>query len=296
MFIEFDINKHSYLLNNYFMGNDIKNYIKNSSKTYKVVKSNTYTINIIDYGIKDYKINNFVNRVKFFQKLINTTRHVTIWWFPTAFKKTFPNNTKFIDLENINSGSTTFYGDSSKDYIVIFRYEEAYKVLFHELVHFYNLDKTLGNELDDYYRKYYNLNDKIPFSIRETYAEIVATLLNIYYINNTLLDYKFNRLLLIEQTYSIDLLQRIFSYFEIKNVDQLYKLSSNTNLATYYVVKSCILLDKKVVYFFRKILENRLKINSKLFSIFLAKKNLETIFSYPLIKLNTKTLRMTIIE
>lgn len=51
--------------------------------------------------------------------------------------KIFPENNKTMGIKNANTG----YTDFQKNIIFIWRYEEYIKVLFHEAIHFFSLDK-----------------------------------------------------------------------------------------------------------------------------------------------------------
>ena len=85
----------------------------------------------------------FFNRIKYIIYLINYLKFKTnnntkldIYIVLTDLIKQFPNNNEMIGIETANSGYTWFH----ENIICIWRYEEIEKVLFHELVHFYDLD------------------------------------------------------------------------------------------------------------------------------------------------------------
>jgi len=273
------------------MCNTIREFIVKNTHKYCNINTNQYNINIIDYNTTQEDIDKFVARVKWFIKIAKVSQPVTIWWFPTPFKKIFPAKDSRIDVEHVNSAVTQFYRNTSMNFICIFRREEAHKVLFHEMVHFYNFDKNVDS-MNEYYRNYYGFNGQIPFYLSETYAEIVALLLNIIYLHGTT---KFNYYLNIERAYSVHILQRMFSHYNITSIDQLDKLDTPTNIATYFVVKTDILLDKKIEFFLEKLLKNGLELTTPFFASFLTKQ-LDVVFSSEKIDLPTNTLRMTILE
>ena len=75
------------------------------------------------------------------QKVIDLkpeSRDISIKYYPTKFKKKLPRNNTNFKTKHVNSGVTTSYKNSRKRDIIIFRYEEAPKVLTHELLHAYD--------------------------------------------------------------------------------------------------------------------------------------------------------------
>lgn len=58
---------------------------------------------------------------------------------PTNIEKEFPKD-KYLTSEHANNGfTTTFLADGSKE-IFIYRYEDMYKVLLHEMIHYFDMD------------------------------------------------------------------------------------------------------------------------------------------------------------
>lgn len=80
-------------------------------------------------------------RLHFMRDLAHNKKPISIWIWPTPWKKTIPLNKK-LTLDHINSGSTTTYSDNSDNgEICIWRKEELLKVLVHEAIHSLRLDK-----------------------------------------------------------------------------------------------------------------------------------------------------------
>ena len=64
---------------------------------------------------------------------------LNLFIYLTKFKKKLPKNkTDIISALNVNSGVTIYYNNFRE--IVIYREEELIKVLFHELIHYYDFD------------------------------------------------------------------------------------------------------------------------------------------------------------
>lgn len=238
-----------------------------------------------------------IERAQDFQARSNTqSKRMIIYWFPTHFKKQFPVSSKYsLDTEEINS-ATTFH--TPDNFISIFRLEEAPKVLIHELVHFFELDAILRSS-DFGYTRQFNL--KVPCLLCETYSEIIAFFVNLDYVSKKT-GTDVNTLYFMERAFSIIQIKKIIDFFKIKSISQFHKLKSNTNLFTYYFLKTAILLVIDHPIEFIGTLENdgfRLK-NANEFK-FLIDTGLHQLFEKitELPKIPNefkKTMRMTIIE
>jgi hypothetical protein len=71
----------------------------------------------------------------------NITRNFNIYLVLTQLKKVFPNKDTVLNVINVNSG----YTDFTNNIIFIWRLEEFEKVLFHETIHFFNMDCSNHN-------------------------------------------------------------------------------------------------------------------------------------------------------
>ena len=92
------------------------------------------------YSNKKSYINNIISIIKN-SILIKFHRPITVYFFPLYKKpKLLPLKFKILGPEEVNSGYCILSNDP---YICIFRYEEMYKVLIHELIHIYRIDKYL---------------------------------------------------------------------------------------------------------------------------------------------------------
>lgn len=65
---------------------------------------------------------------------------IKVFLFPSSLEKRFNDDYEVsLDTSNINSGFTTHFDDTSK-HILVYRAEEYFKVLLHELIHAFKLD------------------------------------------------------------------------------------------------------------------------------------------------------------
>lgn len=288
-----------------FVTKEILNYIIENTHSISIINNNNYVITtfLLDNTNIDNDIYNIENRVNFFLKQIKVNRQqlpIKIYWFPTEFKKVLPTDKKSLDVKEINSACTIHFEKITDSIIVIYRLEEAKKVLFHELIHLFGLDQGIPSNLEFKIRKQYNLDFMLPCSLEETYAEFMGCLLNIYYISNSN-NSNFSENLAIEQAFSLYQVKKILNFFNIHNINNLYNLKSDTNLMTYYFLKTALLTHPNVNYFFNSLMSNNLILdNNHLIYFEKYLNNLQNIPKY--LKyihnfiIDEKTMRMTIIE
>jgi hypothetical protein len=108
--------------------------INNSDKTNRInIKcNNKYSKSILE------RINIIIYFLEYIRmKSDEQDLEIDIYLVLSDLVKIFPENNKTIGIKNANTG----YTDHQKKIIFIWRYEEYIKVLFHEAIHFFALDK-----------------------------------------------------------------------------------------------------------------------------------------------------------
>jgi len=171
-------------------------------------------------------------------------------------KKLINKNTKVLCADNINSGST-YPGRT----ITCWRKEEFYKVLIHELFHFYKFDFHYNQP--SYDRLYNNIDIGTVEGvdrINESYTESNAIILHCLYkaiLENT--NYKnviktFKKCLMTEINFMILQVAKIINLFNGNNIDDLFNnnivLRQNTNVRSYFIIKFLLLLNFDKFYEF----------------------------------------------
>ena len=299
-YITNNINKVSYpatkenynneLISSSYISNEAREYIHNNIK------------NIIEYTIKFDDINRqfkikfaifkkqpYQNSIELFDKYINQltillhfltkyssnycANNLTIYLYLTPLHKSLPkNNIHILQPNNINSAVTT--SCQPKGEILIYRNEEWFKVLIHELFHILGFDFSMNlsntNKYSKYMSNYFN-NVNSSMLLYESYCEFWATYINccfksFFSIVNTN-KYRKNKTIY-KNTFTKDVLQRInlekeFSLYQLNKIlsymnKQLHYddfLNTNsyskeivknfyrekTNVFVYYIVKSILL-------------------------------------------------------
>lgn len=128
-------------------------------------------------------VKNTIQTVIDFFKITNEKVHIIL--VLNKKKKTLPTENK-LDMQNVNNGVTIFYmNHSDNKFIYIYRYEDMYKVLIHELVHYFKKDLHHTIEGNHDILKRYNIIDSTgSFNLTEAYTETIACYIYYFYYKN----------------------------------------------------------------------------------------------------------------
>ena len=247
--ITFDIN---------WNGREYKNFIY--LFTYKLDKySNKYS-DILKLG------NEIISRILFFNQYLETDK------IPSKFIIFMTDNKKEIDENiinhlhfktiNINTAVT-----NSSD-IIIYRQQELLKSIFHEMIHFHNLDfRHTPEHIMNYLFKTHNISLENEYIIFESVCESLANVLNNIYLSPNIDIFKTN--LEKELLFSTLQLGKILSickysrWGQFAQVDKTGQPDSNKQFKqdscvfSYYVLKFYILLNLET--HFKNIVPHKLK-------------------------------------
>lgn len=181
----------------------------------------------------------------------------------TPFSKKLPkSNKEFTNALHVNSGFTQYdVTQKSRKQIFIYRHEEWFKVLIHETIHALEIDLSSMN-IESYNR---NVRNSMFLSYREcdineVYAELWASIFNVglfsFYKSSTKEDFmtRYEIYIEMEKIFSIMQSKKILGVFGIdysmihneeyrRSYMSLYK--ENTNVCSYYILKSILLLNHK---------------------------------------------------
>ena len=212
-----------------------------------------------------------INSISYILSFSDRNRTFIINLCPLNDKKIVRKNQKKITSLNVNSGMNRFSDTESE--ICIFRKEECIKVLMHEIIHGLRFSNLGSNDriTEKLCQKYnYQSSDIL---IDESYTEIWAKLMNLYFISKiSETDKKFQNfctMLAIESEFSIyqgNKIKKFITKKKIKNVDNY------NNVSAYYLIVGEIFTDFNE---FLKIFMNPYLKDNKSFLKFIY--NLETI-------------------
>ena len=219
----------------------------NYKTTYKI-RYNNLVINmdiiskakIVPFSI----INKLINIIIILGQYKSKTKSITITVdiYLTDFKKRLNNRYNSLGCREINSGYTR-----PGHKLCIFRKEELYKVLIHELIHYLKLDLVRPVSFPDYH-KYFNIPQNTEIRLNEAYTEIFALILNsmIHSKGKGELLSVLNR----ELKFSLYQCAKILDYYNFdtaleffKRNDGNTKFNQKTSVFSYFIVKTLILFN-----------------------------------------------------
>lgn len=152
-------------------------------------------------------------------------------------KKMFSDDA-LLSTDSVNSGST-YPGRS----VLVWRAEELYKVLIHELIHFHKFDFSINHQ--DYYALEAMLDDVVKYdgfdAINETYTESLAIVIN------TMIGSDSKNALRDERLFNMWQVAKICSQFGGNTIEDLLEnkieIIQTTSVRSYYVYKMFMLYD-----------------------------------------------------
>lgn len=241
---------HNLLYNNKFISLDVQHHAESTNILKSVYWDEDFKLTVYSPNIKfisSSDINKVIHIIKFMNELgklngSQNTPDVSI--FAGLQRKQFcsdSNNEHILCPENINSGLSI-----RGKYVKIWRLEEVYKVLIHELIHFHKLDfHTYSNNykfLSQFITNTYNINgiDSSNESYTETLAVLIhSALISFYY------KYSINDVLKDEITFTLFQVSKILNYFGMSTSQELgYKpINQTTSVFSYYVIKGSLLIS-----------------------------------------------------
>lgn len=172
------------------------------------------------------------SKILIFLSIISKNKYpLKAYIFLTNYKK-ISNGDKF-DPININSGYTRF--SMLDTFIVVYRKEEYIKVLIHEAIHFYKLDR--------YFNQFGLLQDYLPFEFKSD--DIITEAFTDFYAINYYNIFIFLYLKKKTKSDFIKIYQQQFDFIEkqatniilLSKVNITNKINNTTNVLSYYVLK-----------------------------------------------------------
>lgn len=323
-----NINLTKLLQGNYGV-EEIKNYIKDKEAN-KKDKKFVYSFEIEnDNGIKreiklifvDYLghsrsvYNKYAERVFMVLYLLRNTsdycsKSLKIYCYMTPFKKLLPESrSEVLSSKHINTGVT--YQCIKNNEVCVYRQEEWFKVLIHELLHAHGADMHINFSPKQFY-----INSKVY--VGEAYVEFWAVYLNsvfaAYYLakhdnilqnTNYLFSEYLAKFIRAERIFSLIQVNKILRHNNVKYSDLFTprnRYREKTNVFAYFILKSIFLFNyyKFMVKSMKYNNNNYTVINQKYIEHFIDKYSKNREYQKYLKRLNVNymhnSLRLTIIE
>jgi hypothetical protein len=207
---------------NIFLSDEFNNIIKKFIRYQTSISYNNNKIYIFNNINDKNKINKIIDGIKIIINYLNNfveIKGMKLYIILSDVKKNLINKKYLLNGNNINSGLCSY------EYIYIWREEELFKVLIHEMIHFFKLDKH-KIAFKDYKNELLILgNNNYILNINETYTELLALIIN--NIIYTIIKYKGSKLNFIENLKndvinSYNNVINVLKYYDINNFNELY--------------------------------------------------------------------------
>lgn len=248
------IKLHENIYNSNFVSMDIQQLSEISEIKYTEINFKNHKIYLYEC---DKKLNvefiifimNFMFHLADAFKIKYNSLNLTL--FTCSQKKLF-TNTPYLGPENINSGM------SYDNNIFIWRREEIYKVLIHEMIHYFGFDRKLFyKSLKSRQNNFHCItgDDRNNEAYTETFALIIHT-----YILSKLLDESFFDLFNYEVNFSLIQCNKILNFFNIKDINELLfndidkenktctnKINQKTSVFSYFFIKTAFIINLKSI-------------------------------------------------
>lgn len=261
---------HDSLYKNNFVSLDILQHAETETLNYQEYKGENISIHLFTIKDGDVPDLNLITKIISYMWLISKkTINVDLTIFYGKQKK-YITHKHIMCSDNINSGST--YPGSS---ITIWRLEEFYKVLIHEMVHYVGFDTGINKSVLDILSKYISVDEITKYdSPRESYTETIAITLHTI-IMSQILNRSFTELFKYELCHSMFQVGKIINFFGGHTCDQLFKshpkhitIKQTTSVASYFIIKLFNLLS--ILDFYDMWEKYGLYINSKTYETYVA--------------------------
>lgn len=241
---------HKIMYESIFVSADILHHSESEDLNYKIYSNSNTQIHIYHPDSNNGPdINVMMSIINFYRTLLNSDIHVKISVFYGEHKKllpvkeTYADNFKPVTLcsDNINSGSSIKH-----EIVQIWRKEEFYKVLIHELVHYFAIDFYLSNgiynKINEHFKSLIKINgiDRINESYTEVLTMVIHSCLYATIHNET-----FSDIFAYEMLFSYFQTSKILHYFECENYEQVLTTTFNqtTSAFSYYIIKCMFMVN-----------------------------------------------------
>ena len=253
---------------------DISKYIKNIDNEIKDILNFIHSSRYISINIKQWIQNNIdvcykynydhlelfyyttsnsenlddtINEINIITKWIydiNPIYKIRLHIFDTPQKKLLPSKLedKYLGPKNVNGAFTSINEKKNYRDIFIWRKEDLYLTIIHELFHYLLLDAKFLN--DEKYEKLFNNNIKSYLLLNESITEIMSNFFYIIYFS-VRKEKKFDEFRDIykkELEFNWYQTAKVLKFFNINSleIDELDKIKSNTAVFSYIILKSIL--------------------------------------------------------
>ena len=239
---------HKIIYENMFVSLDVVQHAESENLNLEIYSGNNSDVEI--YFIDKKPNIEYISKIfSFFRLMTGKNLHINLLIFYGKQKKFIPKN-KYICSDNVNTGVT-----EANRVIMIWRQEEFYKVLIHELIHYFGIDFYIR---DDIYDK---LNEKFTKKflingfdrINESYTEALAMVIHSV-IYALLKQCNIDDILSYEIFFSHLQIAKILYHFGCKSFSEIAKTNmyQYTSVCSYYIIKCFFMMNYHMLLNFWK--------------------------------------------
>ncbi len=234
---------------NDFVGIDIQHDVEIHDIIKYEYKAADYDLTIYNYKNDNYHeiaLNKIVHIIKLMKCITGNPTPPTIRILLSKQKKCLNNlYGKVLMPIHVNSGSSL-----TGEFVQIWRREELYKVLIHELIHFYDIDfkEQVNNkalDLKKYLKTEYNINGHD--CANESYTEFLALLINCCF-SSVYLNINVTTLFNYEIKFTLFQICKILKFLNINSFKD--GVAQSTSALSYYYIKGLFLINNDKVFKF----------------------------------------------
>lgn len=241
---------HNMMYDGIFVSLDVLHHSESENLIYDVYKNDKNEIHVYTPESETkskLNINLVLQIFDFYRTLTKKNLPIKLVVFYGSQKKLLSDE-KPICSDNVNSGSTM-----AGEIIHIWRKEEFYKVLIHELVHYFSIDfytsDQIYKKINSHFKQMINIKgiDRINESYTEIFAIVVHSVIfsELNYIN-------FDTVFSYELLFSYFQVAKLLNHFECEQYNDILRneFVQTTSAFSYYIVK-CMFMEKigKVLQF-----------------------------------------------
>jgi hypothetical protein len=239
---------HKIIYENMFISLDVVQHAESENLILETYSGNNANLEIY-YIEKKPNVEYISKIISFFRLLTGKNLHVNLLVFYGKQKKYIPKN-KYICSDNVNTGVT-----ESNHVIMIWRQEEFYKVLIHELIHYFAIDFYIN---DDIYEKLNTMFTKKFLingfdRVNESYTEALAMVIHSV-MYSLLTKEPIEKILSYEIFFSHLQIAKILHHFGCDSFSEIFKTNmyQYTSVCSYYIIKCFFMMNYDILLNFWK--------------------------------------------
>jgi hypothetical protein len=256
-FIEIDeelVSVYNFMFSSQYVGFDIRLYIQNLINNCYKYNFDHMDLYFFDNKDVDNNIIEFIYKITKWIYDINPRQKIRLFIFNIPIKKDM--NSKILTYEN----SCSAYTSLKYKEITIWRSDELYKIIIHELIHLLFLDIKFTWQYNNIYNlKYIPERLRTGTSINESVTESI-TMFIFTILSSIIKNKKFKSLYYKQIKHSWRMTSKLLNIFNIKNYSKdLIKFNQTNNIFAYVVLKTIYTINfTKIIFafpYFRKYTE-----------------------------------------